>query len=46
MLHIRLLPNIKRAFKTLASSEGLSMTALAAKIITDYLSRQEDKEAA
>lgn len=45
MLHIRLLPNIKRAFKTLASSKGVTMTALAVMIITDYLSRQ-DKEAA
>jgi len=46
MLHLRLPPNIKKAFKTLASSKGLTMTALAIIVLSDFISRQENKEAA
>jgi len=45
MLHLKLPPEIKKAFRILAASKGISMNALAIKMFTDFL-KSQDKEAA
>ncbi len=36
MLHLKLPPEIKKAFRILAASKGISMNALAIKMFTDF----------
>lgn len=40
-IHIRVPIEIRKAFKALAASKGLSMTQLASSLIVDYLEKKE-----